>query len=278
MIADPEPLRHVPFFQTLDDNERRDVAALMEQVKIPAGTVIFNENDPGGVLYIINSGTVELSITDEDKKKVVVHVLEPGEFFGEMSLLDGAGRSTTARALEDVEALSLAREPFIALLRRQSEVALDVVSALAKRMRKTDELLRTRLRNPNEVLEEQETLAERVADGVAKFGGSWKFIFAFGASLLTWITINIFGLIGASATGEPFDPYPFILLNLFLSMLAAIQAPVIMMSQNRQDTKDRVRSELDYQVNVKAELEIMQLHEKIDGLQQELIERLDRKP
>jgi uncharacterized membrane protein len=277
MISDPEPLRHVHLFQTMDDDERREVAGLMEQVKIPAGTVLFKENEPGGVLYIISRGTVELFITDEEQKKVVVHVLEPGEFFGEMSLLDGGGRSTAARALEDVEALSLSREPFIALLRRRSDVALDVVSALAKRMRKTDELLRTRLRNPNEVLEAQETFGNRVSDSVAQFGGSWAFIFVFGGALLVWVFINTIYLVGANSKGEPFDPYPFILLNLFLSMLAAIQAPVIMMSQNRQDAKDRVRSELDYQVNLKAELEITQLHEKVETLQREVLERLDRK-
>jgi len=201
----------------------------------------------------------------------VVDVLEPGEFFGEMSLLDGGGRSTSALAVEDVEAYSLAREEFLGLVRRRSDVALDVMAALARRMRKTDELLRRRVRNPNEVVQEQQTFGEQVADAVAKFGGSWSFIFLFGGVLLAWVAVNT--ILIRNVGKEPFDPYPFILLNLFLSMLAALQAPVIMMSQNRQDAKDRIRIELDYQVNLKAELEIMQLHEKFDRLRDELLER-----
>jgi uncharacterized membrane protein len=178
--------------------------------------------------------------------------------------------------VEELEAYSLAREEFLSLLRRRADVALDVMSALARRMRKTDELLRRRVPNPNEVADEQETFGERVADGVARFGGSWSFIFSFGAVLLSWVVINT--ILIRNAGKEPFDPYPFILLNLFLSMIAALQAPVIMMSQNRQDARDRIRSELDYQVNLKAEMEIMQLHDKFDRLREELLPRDGRGP
>ena len=267
MPARPEILEGIPFFQTLDGDERAAVAALMKESRFAKGANIFREKEPGGVLYVIRGGKVELSVIGEDAAKVVVDVLEPGEFFGEMSLLDGGGRSTTAVALDDVEAYSLSREEFLGLLRRRADVALDVMAALARRFRKTDDLLRRRVPNPNEVADEQETFGERVADGVARFGGSWYFIFAFGSVLLVWVVINTLLIFGK----EPFDPYPFILLNLFLSMLAAIQAPVIMMSQNRQDSRDRIRSELDYQVNLKAELEIMQLHDKFDRLREELL-------
>jgi uncharacterized membrane protein len=269
MPADPELLKSVPFFQTLDHEERAAVAALMHEERIAAGTTIFRENDPGGVLYIIAGGRVELSVIGEDRKKVVVDILEPGEFFGEVSLLDGGGRSATAAAAEGLDVFCLEREPFLGLLRRRPEVALDVLAAFAKRFRKTDELLRRRVPNPNEVVEESETFGERVADGVARFGGSWGFIFCFGSVLVVWVLLNTVLLLGRSH--EPFDPYPFILLNLFLSMLAAIQAPVIMMSQNRQDTRDRIRSELDYQVNLRAEAGIMQLHEKFDELRREIL-------
>ena len=269
MPADPEMLKSVPFFQTLDDDERSAVAALMHDERISAGTTLFRENDPGGVLYIISRGQVELSVIGEDGKKVVVDVLEPGEFFGEVSLLDGGGRSATAVAREDVEVFRLEREPFLNLLRRRPEVALDVLAAFARRFRKTDELLRRRVPNPNEVMEGSETFGERVADQVARFGGSWRFIGSFGAILVFWVLINTVLLLGRRS--EPFDPYPFILLNLFLSMLAALQAPVIMMSQNRQDAKDRIRSELDYQVNLKAEAEIMHLHEKFDDLRHKIL-------
>ena len=271
MSARPEILEGIPFFQTLDGDERAAVASLMKEARFAAGATVFREKEPGGVLYVIKGGKVELSVTGEDGAKVVVAVLVPGEFFGEMSLLDGGGRSTSAMATEDVEAYSLSRDEFLGLMRRRADVALDVMAALAGRFRKTDELLRRRVPNPNEVADERETFGERVADGVARFGGSWVFIFFFGGILLTWVVINT--ILIRSVGKEPFDPYPFILLNLFLSMLAAIQAPVIMMSQNRQDSRDRIRSELDYQVNLKAELEIMQLHEKFDRLREELLER-----
>ena len=276
MPARPEMLEGIPFFQTLDGDERAAVAALMKEARFPRGATVFREKDEGGVLYVIRGGKVELSVIGEDGEKVVVDVLEPGEFFGEMSLLDGGGRSTSAVALEDVQTYSLAREEFLGLLRRRADVALDVMAALARRFRKTDELLRRRMPNPNKVVRQRETFGERVADSVAKFGGSWSFIFSFAGVLLSWIAVN--AILLRNVGNGPFDPYPFILLNLFLSMLAAIQAPVIMMSQNRQDSKDRIRSELDYQVNLKAELEIMQLHEKFDRLQQELLEREAGRP
>jgi uncharacterized membrane protein len=115
--------------------------------------------------------------------------------------------------------------------------------------------------NLNEEFVGKLTLGESLADRIASFGGSWKFIILFGSVLLTWILINSIALMV-----KPFDPFPYILLNLVLSCLAAIQAPVIMMSQNRQEAKDRLRSEHDYRINLKAELEIRHLHEKIDHL------------
>ena len=276
MPAAPELLQSIPFFQTMDDEERTAVAALMTAVRVPAGRTMFREDDPGGVLFVVTRGRIELSTVDDGGDKVVLHVAEPGEYVGEMSLLDGGLRSSTAVALEEVEAYSLDRAPFLDLLRRRSDAALDVMTALARRVRQTDVLLRRRVRNANEVADEQETFGERVADGVARFGGSWRFIFAFAGILVVWVLLNTVALFWRKS-GEPFDPYPFILLNLFLSMLAAIQAPVIMMSQNRQDTKDRIRSELDYNVNLKAELEIMQLHEKVEALRDELLAALQKR-
>ncbi len=273
MTANPDVLTTVPLFQTLDDDERAAVAALMRPEGIPAGTTIFRERDPGGTLYVITRGQVELSVIGEDGTKLVLDVLLPGEFFGEVSLLDGGLRSASVVAVDDVETYRLERGPFLDLLRRRPEVALDVLGAVARRFRKTDELLRRRVPNPNEVVADRLTLGERVADVVARFGGSWGFMFAFSGILLVWIATNT--LLALAPHEKPFDPYPFILLNLFLSMLAAVQAPVIMMSQNRQDAKDRIRSELDYQVNLKAELEITQLHEKFDDLRREMLQRVE---
>jgi uncharacterized membrane protein len=274
MPADPELLASIPFFQTLDETERTAVAALMQDTRAAAGATLFRQGDPGGTLYVIRSGRVELWVTDDEREKVVVDTLEAGDFFGELSLLDGAERSTSATVLDDTELIGLAREPLLDLLRRRSDLALEMLAALGRRLRKADELLRRRVRNPNEAVEEAETLGDRVADAVARFGGSWSFIFTFAAVLLVWIVTNTVFVVVRQRDGAPFDPYPFILLNLMLSMIAALQAPVIMMSQNRQDKKDRIRADVEYQVNVRAEHGVQQLHERLDALER----RLDQRP
>ena len=263
MAANPEFLKDISLFQWMDETERAQVAALMDEVTFKEGERIFHENDQGGICYILRSGRVELSVVDERKEKLVVDVLDPGELCGELSLLDGGTRANTAFALSDVEALSLERPDLVDFLKRQPDAALDLLKALTKRIRRTDRLLKQRVQDPNELIEEEETFGDRVADKVASFGGSWRFIIMFTSAMAVWMVIN-------SALGVRFDPFPFILLNLALSALAALQAPVIMMSQNRQDTKDRIRSEADYKVNVKAEVGIAELHEKLDKMRGEL--------
>jgi uncharacterized membrane protein len=262
MPANATWLKDIQLFAPMDDNERAAIAALMDEVSFKAGQQLFHERDQGGICYVIRSGRVELSVTDENGEKLVVDVLEPGELCGELSLLDGGSRSTTAAALSDVETLALERPEFTDFLRNKPDAALDVLTALAKRIRRADKLLKGRVQDPNEIIEGAETVGERIADAVAAFGGSWRFIIAFAVVLVCWVIVN--------ATNVRWDPYPYILLNLFLSMLAALQAPVIMMSQNRQDAKDRVRSEADYRVNVKAMVEIAELHEKLDRLRGEM--------
>jgi uncharacterized membrane protein len=263
MAANPEFLKDIGLFQWMDESERTQVASLMDEVSFKAGEQLFHEHDQGGICYILRSGRIELSVVDERKEKLVVDVLDPGELCGEYSLLDGGTRINTAVALEDTEALSLERPDFMDFLKRQPDASLDVLKALTKRIRRADRLLKQRVQDPQELIEERETVGNQVADLVAAFGGSWKFIILFAAAMGVWMLINTIG-------GVRFDPFPFILLNLALSTLAALQAPVIMMSQNRQDAKDRIRSEADYQVNVKAEVGIAELHEKIDKLRGEL--------
>jgi len=263
-------LKKIPLFMSMDDEERAALAAIMDEAPFKAGQVIFSAEETGGTFFIVQAGQVELSITDDDGEKLVLEILESGDFFGEMSLLDGGTRSATATAIQRTETLVLDRREFLDLLMQRPHMAQDVLVSQAKRIRRTDNLLRRRVsRNPNEAIEERETLGDRVADGVARFGGSWRFIFAFAAILLIWVALNTF-------LPNPWDVYPFILLNLFLSMLAAIQAPVIMMSQNRQDAKDRIRSELDYQVNLKAELGVSTLLHKTD-LMNDMLEDIDSK-
>jgi CRP/FNR family transcriptional regulator, cyclic AMP receptor protein len=263
MPADPRLLKTIPLFVSMDDEERAAIAAIMDEARFRGGQVIYKAEETGGTFYIIQAGQVELSITDDDGEKLVLETLESGDFFGELSLLDGGNRSTTATATQRTDVLVLERHEFLDLLMQRPHMAQDVLLSQAKRIRRTDNLLRRRVsRNPNEEIEERETFGERVADVVAKFGGSWTFIFSFAAILIVWALLNTLVL----PDRDHWDPYPFILLNLFLSMLAAIQAPVIMMSQNRQDAKDRIRSELDYQVNLKAELGVSTLLNQTDQL------------
>jgi uncharacterized membrane protein len=256
-------LKDIPLFQAMDDAEREAIAQLMDSATFAAGQRLFHERDQGGICYVVRSGRIELSVLDDGGGKLVIDVLEPGELCGELSLLDGGTRSATATALTEVEALVLERPAFVDFLKRKPDASLDVLVALTRRIRRADTLLKQRVQDPNELIEERITVGERVADAVASFGGSWRFIFLFLGLMLVWVVSNSLG-------GLHFDLYPFILLNLVLSMLAALQAPVIMMSQNRQDAKDRIRSEADYRVNVKAEVEIAELHEKLDRLEGEL--------
>jgi CRP/FNR family transcriptional regulator, cyclic AMP receptor protein len=262
MPANAVFLRDIQLFAPMDDQERAQLAAIMDEATFHVGQQLFHERDQGGICYVIRSGRVELSVVDENGEKLIVDVLEPGELCGELSLLDGGSRSTTAVALSDVEALVLERAEFLDFLRNKPDAALDVLSALAKRIRRADKLLKQRVQDPNEIIEGGASLGDRVADLVATFGGSWRFIFLFMAFMAVWMLVN--------TTRARWDGYPYILLNLILSTLAALQAPVIMMSQNRQDAKDRVRSEADYRVNVKAMVEIAELHEKLDRLHGEL--------
>jgi uncharacterized membrane protein len=268
VFPQPHLLDAIPLFASMDDDERTALAAIMDEVNFTAGQVIYRETELGGTLYILLSGEVEMSIADDAGKKVVIDVLKPGEFCGELSLLDGGNRSATVTATQPTRTLVLKREHLVDLLMKRPHMAQDMMMWLVKRIRRTDGLLRHRVsRDPNEVIEERETFGNRVADKVASFGGSWAFISLFGVVMVGWVLVNTL-VLGEQA----FDAYPFILLNLFLSMLAAIQAPIIMMSQNRQDAKDRIRSELDYQVNLKAELEVTEVLRRMDSLQEVLAE------
>ena len=212
--------------------------------------MIFQAGQPGRLAYIVKRGKVNVSLTTIDNEEIVVEVAARGDIFGMSSLLAQAEHLTTAIALENTQAIEIDRNDIAVLIQQKPLAGLDMMTMLEKQLRLTQEIMRNRVvRNPNVEIEQTETLGIRMADAVARFGGSWTFVITFGLILVVYTTINSF-------LRHPWDPYPFILLNLFLSMLAAVQAPVIMMSQNRQDAKDRLRSELDFRVNQKAELEI----------------------
>ena len=261
MACDSKYLDRVPLFSLLDNDEKAVLAAQVDLQTFAARQRIYKQGDPGGRGYVVVSGTVRVTTVDEDHQEVLVEEPGAGDFFGFASMLDGTPHHTDAIATEGTVCVEVDREDILVLVTQKPHAGLDLLTATSRQLHAAHELVRTRsARNPNEVIEEETTFGEKIADAVARFGGSWHFIISFGVVLVIYTVINI-GL-GKHA----WDPYPFILLNLFLSMLAAIQAPVIMMSQNRQDQKDRLRGELDFDVNRRAESEIQGLAEKLHVL------------
>jgi CRP/FNR family cyclic AMP-dependent transcriptional regulator len=268
MACNPEVLKQVPLFALLDEEEIAVLAAQVDIKTFATRQRIYKKDDPGGRAYVLISGSVRVTTIDEDHQEVVIHEPAAGEFFGFASMLERTPHQTEANALEDSICLEVDRAHIAELVQRKPDAGMDMLTVLGRQLHAAQELVRSRaMRNPNEVIEKEATFPERIADSVARFGGSWSYTAA-----------NV--LLGRSA----WDPYPFILLNLFLSMLAAIQAPVIMMSQNRQDAKDRLRGELDFDVNRRAELQIQglagTLHllgEKMDDVEELLRDRLPRR-
>jgi CRP/FNR family cyclic AMP-dependent transcriptional regulator len=265
MHCNPEVLKKVPLFSLLDDDEAAVLAQQVELKTFAPRQRIYKMGDPGGRAYVVVTGVVRITTVDEDHQEVVVDEPSAGEFFGFASMLDQTTHQTNAVAVEETVCVEVDREDIATLLQQKPHAGMDMLTVLGRQFHASQRLVRVRaMRNPNELIEEEATFGERLADSVAQFGGSWGFIILFGIVLSVYVTIN------SLLSGSAWDPYPFILLNLFLSMLAAIQAPVIMMSQNRQDTKDRLRGELDYNVNRRAESEIQGLAQKLNLLGEKL--------
>lgn len=265
MACDLHELKHVPLFALLDDDELAILAAQVELKRFAPRQRIYKMGEPSPQAYILMSGRVQVTTVDEDHMEVLVDQPSHGEFFGFASMLEQTPHQTTAIAIEATECIEVSRDDIYVLLQRKPMAGMDMLTVLGRQFHASQQLIRVRAsRNANEVIEEEMSFGERIADTVAGFGGSWSFILSFSVAILVYTAANL--LLARRA----WDPYPFILLNLFLSMLAAIQAPVIMMSQNRQDKRDRVRSELDYEVNRKAESEVQALSRKLNLLSDKL--------
>jgi CRP/FNR family cyclic AMP-dependent transcriptional regulator len=261
MPCDPEVLKQVPLFALLDEDEIAVLAAQVEVKKFAPRQRIYKMGDASARAYVMVSGSVRVTTVDEDHQEVVVDQPAQGEFFGFASMLEQTPHQTEAVAVDETVCVEVDRNDILILIQRKPHAGMDMLSVLGRQFHSAQQLVRIRAnRHPNEVIEDQETTGEQIADSVASFGGSWTFIMIFAGFMVIYTAINVF--LGRSA----WDPYPFILLNLFLSMLAAIQAPVIMMSQNRQDKKDRLRGELDYDVNRRAHSEIQGLANKLNLL------------
>lgn len=265
LSEEAQSLARVPLFKRLDAEELEHLAEEIDQVNYSAGQTIFHEHDRGDALYILEEGTVRIWVMDEDVSEVTLAELKPGDFFGELAVLDRGERSSSATALTDIHLHRLSSDDFQKFLTDHPDAAIDVICEIAARMRQTNLLVTQRAaRNINLQMEEQATFGQRVADKVASFGGSWTFIFIYSSCLIAWMIANTFILyyMGHGETGAQFDPYPYILLNLMLSMTAAMQAPIIMMSQNRSAEKDRLAAEQDFKVNLKSELMLEELIRK----------------
>lgn len=265
MACAPEALRNIPLFALLDDEETAVLAHQVELRQFEPRQRIYKSGDNSAKAYVLVSGRVQVTILDEDGQEVIVDEPHSGDIFGFASMLAQTAHQTTAVASEACSCVEVDTHDILTLLSRKPHAGIDMMAVLAKQFHVAQQLIRGRTaRSANEIIDEEFTLGERIADAVARFGGSWAFIITFGAILVVYTALNV-GL-GRSA----WDPYPFILLNLFLSMLAAIQAPVIMMSQNRQDKKDRLRSELDFEINRRAEHEIQLLLRKFHTLDEKV--------
>jgi uncharacterized membrane protein len=258
-----DAIRSVPLFASLDDRAASELRDLLRTEDKGPDTILFSAGDAGDAMYLIESGRVQISITDQDQKRIVLAELARGDFFGEMAIIDGQNRSADAAVIENARLAVLSRENFLRFIHHNPVVALEMLSATFSRLRHTDKMLQQRVsRNVNEEQEKRATLGDRAADMIAEFGGSWKFISATAVFMSVWVLLNLI-------LSKSFDPYPYVFLLFVLNILQAFQAPIIMMSQNRQGSKDRLRADLDYQVNLKNEIALNEVLRRLDVLESE---------
>ncbi len=273
MSPEAELLKEVPLFQLLDDHERSELAAQLEVANFGSGEIIFNYGEPGDAIYVISSGEVEVFFKNDTGERIVLEVATRGDFFGELSMLDNGTRSSSVVASQDTQTLRLDRDDLAKFLQFRPQAAMDLLAAMGRRQRATVERLRhTATRNVNEETEDKRTAVQKTADWIAEFAGSIPFLLIHVGVFAFWLVVN-----WVHVPGVPqFDPYPFGFLTLAVSLEAIFLSVFVLLSQNRQAAKDRVHADIEYDVNLKAELEIAQLHEKIDRLTGDVLVRLDR--
>jgi CRP/FNR family transcriptional regulator, cyclic AMP receptor protein len=265
-----EALRSVPLFASLDDVAARELRNLLHVEQVPRDTALFHHGDSGDAMYLIETGRVRIHVMDSTGHDVTLAELAGGDFFGEMALLDGKARSADATVVEDARLAILSREEFLSFVRRNPDVALEMLSAITLRLRDTDELLRQRVsRNVNVEADAMRTLADRMTEMFANFAGSWKFFIASLVLILIWVVLNAWLLYD-----RRFDEYPYNLLDLVFGIIAGLQAPIILMAQNRQSNQDRLRADIDFQINLKNELSLAELLRRLDVLESERLPRL----
>jgi uncharacterized membrane protein len=274
MGVDPQILAGVPFFALLDEHERETLAERVDTVSFKGGTQLFHRGDPGSSLYIVLRGEVEIYFKNDTGERIVLETIAPGHFFGEISLLDGGSRTASAFVTKEVEAVEVDRGDLAELIRLKPDSAMEILTATGRRLRETNEKLRhTASRNVNEETEDKRSRVMKVADWISEFSGSLEFLFIHLGIFFVWIVLNS-GPLARLPFGS-FDPFPYGLLTMCVSLEAIILSVFVLLSQNRQVARDRVRNDIEYDVNLKAELEIAHLHEKFDHLHVEVLARLD---
>jgi len=272
MAVEPSALEDVEFFKILGDEDRRELAEVVDLIRLADGETLFRAGDPGESLFLVRAGEVELYVRDNAGQKIILDITRPGDFFGEIALLDAGARTASAVALTDTELIELDRDDLLLLFQRKPDAALSMLAAMGRMTRKADELLRTRVsRNVNEEVEERLTVVQRVADWLAWFSGSIPFLFIHALWFGTWIMLNV-GVINVPGLSG-FDPFPFGLLTMIVSLEAIFLATFVLISQNRQVEKDKVRGDIEYDINVKAEMEVGELHQKVDHVHAEMMRR-----
>jgi len=270
MTVDPKFLANISLFAQLDDDERGVLSTAMPERPANAGETLFRAGDPGGSMFLVRSGRVELFVQDKAGQKIVLHVAAAGEFFGELSLFDGGSRTATGSVLDDGVLLELNRDDLLQLFRKRPDAALDMLAAMGRMTRKANALLQARVsRNVNdEVQIDRGNIVMRAADWVANISGSITFLVVHVIFFAAWISFN--------SLSFAFDPFPFNLLTMTVSLEAIILSTLLLFSGNRSAVRDRIRSDIEYEVNLKAELEVAHLHDKTDHLREELLERFAR--
>jgi uncharacterized membrane protein len=271
--ADPEILTEVPFFSLLDAQERAALAERVDTVSKPAGTTLFNYGDPGNSLYIVRGGEVEIFFKNDTGERIVLETAGKGDFFGEISLLDGGPRTASAQVTKDLEAVVVERQDIEDFLKARPAAAMELLTAAGRRLRESAKLLRrSASRNINAETQDNRTAVMRAADWISDFSGSLPFLFIHCGLFFVWIILNV-GPLARTRIGG-WDEFPFGLLTMSVSLEAIILSVFVLLSQNRQVARDRVRNDIEYEVNVKSELEIAHLHEKVDHLHAEILDRL----
>ena len=269
MPCDPQFLANIKMFELLEDDDCVELANVIDESHVAAGDALFHAGDPGDALFIVQSGEIELFIKDTAGQKIVLATPSTGDMFGELAMLDSGPRTATAVALQDSDILVLDRDDLVLLFQKKPEAALHMLAALSSLTRKADELLRTRVsKNLNEEMSIHLGVLDRISDWLAWFSGSMPFLISHSVWFIVWISLNTL-ILGDRA----FDPFPFGLLTMIVSLEAIFLACFVLISQNRQAQKDKVRADIEYEVNIKAELEVAHLHEKTDRIYENMMAR-----